>query len=62
MKLVEQLAVYYRLSHHAEVKSRWCQWWLPQGDARVAYLRELLDPVASTAPNQVSRLRVKDVG
>ncbi|MFC0227148.1 hypothetical protein [Serratia aquatilis] len=59
MKLVEQLAVYYRLSHHAEVKSRWCQWWLPQGEARVAYLRELFEPVAKTTPNQARRLREK---
>jgi hypothetical protein len=45
MKLVEQLAAYYQISRHAEVKNRWCRWWLPQGEARIAYLRELLEPV-----------------
>ncbi|HGM5489080.1 TPA: hypothetical protein ACKP1B_000673 [Serratia fonticola] len=48
MKLVEQLAAYYQLSRHAEVKNRWCRWWLPQGEARIAYLRELLEPTAKT--------------
>lgn len=46
MKLVEQLAAYYRASQHAEVQGGWCRWWLPQGDARIAYLRALLDPTA----------------
>ncbi|MBC3378531.1 hypothetical protein H8I69_05285 [Serratia fonticola] len=46
MKLVEQLVAYYQLSRHAEVKNRWCHWWLPQGEARIAYLRELLEPLA----------------
>lgn len=50
MKLVEQLAAYYQLSQHAEVKNRWCRWWLPQGEARVAYLRELLEPTAKKPP------------
>lgn len=49
MKLVEQLAAYYQLSQHAEVKNRWCRWWLPQGEARIAYLRELLEPLATTS-------------
>ncbi|ERK16830.1 hypothetical protein L580_0409 [Serratia fonticola AU-P3(3)] len=52
MKLVEQLAAYYQLSRHAEVKNRWCHWWLPQGEARIAYLRELLEPLAKTPPTR----------
>ncbi|CAI0838661.1 Uncharacterised protein [Serratia entomophila] len=46
MKLVDQLAEYYRLSRKAEVQNRLCRLWLPQGEARVAYLRELLEPEA----------------
>jgi len=46
MRLVEQLAEYYRLSKRAEVQNRWCRLWLPQGEARIAYLRELLEPTA----------------
>ncbi|CAI2034718.1 Uncharacterised protein [Serratia fonticola] len=52
MKLVEQLATYYQLSRDAEVKNRWCRWWLPQGEARIAYLRELLEPVAKSPPTR----------
>ncbi|ANS42582.1 hypothetical protein [Serratia inhibens] len=48
MKLVDQLAEYYRLSRRAEVQNRLCLLWLPQGEARIAYLRELLEPVAKT--------------
>lgn len=44
MNLVDQLAEYYRLSQHAEVQNGLCRWWLPQGEARIAYLRELLEP------------------
>jgi hypothetical protein len=46
MKLVEQLEEYYRLSRREEVQNRWCRLWLPQGEARIAYLRELLEPTA----------------
>ncbi|TQI80296.1 hypothetical protein FHU10_4843 [Serratia fonticola] len=53
MKLVEQLAAYYQLSQHAEVNHRWCRWWLPQGEARIAYLRELFEPVAKTSAEQM---------
>ncbi|MEB7885209.1 hypothetical protein [Serratia fonticola] len=52
MKLVEQLAAYYQLSRHAEVKNRWCHWWLPQGEARIVYLRELLEPLAKAPPTR----------
>lgn len=44
MNMVDQLAEYYRLSQHAEVQNWLCRWWLPQGEARIAYLRELLEP------------------
>ncbi|AHG22300.1 hypothetical protein Z042_23880 [Chania multitudinisentens RB-25] len=46
MKLVEQLAEYYRLSRHAEVQNCLSRWWLLQGEARIAYLKELLEPIA----------------
>ncbi|SQJ20540.1 Uncharacterised protein [Serratia rubidaea] len=46
MSLVEQLAEYYRTSRSAEVQHPLCRWWLPQGEERVAYLRELLEPAA----------------
>lgn len=57
MKLVEQLAAYYQLSRYAEVNNRWCRWWLPQGEARIAYLRELLEPVSKTHPVQAGKAR-----
>lgn len=44
MKLVDQLAVYHRRSQGAEVLHWLCRFWLPQGEARIAYLRELLEP------------------
>lgn len=55
MKLVEQLAAYYQLSRDAEVKNRWCRWWLPQGEARVTYLRELLEPVAKAPATRTGK-------
>jgi hypothetical protein len=42
MRLIEQLARYHRRSQPAEVPQ--CRLWLPQGEARIAYLRELLEP------------------
>lgn len=54
MKLVEQLAAYYQLSQHAEVSNRWCRWWLPQGEARIAYLRELLEPLATPSSSRAA--------
>ncbi|CAI1505483.1 Uncharacterised protein [Serratia quinivorans] len=44
MKLIEQLAVYHRRSQPAEVPHWLFRLWLPQGEARIAYLRELLEP------------------
>lgn len=46
MKLVEQLAEYHRRSQGAEVRHWLYCLWLPQGEARIAYLRELLEPEA----------------
>lgn len=46
MKLVDQLAEYHRRSRRAEVQHWLCRLWLPQGEARIAYLRELLEPEA----------------
>lgn len=44
MRLVDQLAEYYRLNRCAEVQNGLCRLWLPQGEARIASLRELLAP------------------
>ncbi|WP_167519887.1 hypothetical protein [Serratia proteamaculans] len=44
MKLIEQLAEYHRRSQPAEVPQWLCRLWLLQGEARIAYLRELLEP------------------
>lgn len=49
MSLVEQLAEYYRASSTAEVRHPICRWWLPQGEARLAYLRELLEPAGRSS-------------
>ncbi|MDW5499487.1 hypothetical protein R6Y99_06730 [Pseudomonas lundensis] len=46
MKLVDQLAEYHRRSQPAEVPLWLHRLWLPQGEARIAYLRELLEPEA----------------
>jgi hypothetical protein len=46
MKLVEQLTEYYRLSRTGEVQNPLCRLWLPQGQARIDYLRELFEPEA----------------
>ncbi|MDT3250802.1 hypothetical protein QZQ97_07605 [Serratia sp. root2] len=54
MKLVDQLAEYYRLSRRAEVQNRLCRLWLPQGEARITYLRELLEPVAKTPGERIT--------
>lgn len=62
MKLVEQLAAYYQLSRHAEVKNRWCRWWLPQGEARIAYLRELLEPVSKASAARAGEATNKTQG
>jgi hypothetical protein len=62
MKLVEQLAAYYQLSRHAEVKNRWCRWWLPQGEVRIAYLRELLEPVSKAPPTRAGEAANKTQG
>ncbi|BEN39613.1 hypothetical protein PTR23_18750 [Serratia nevei] len=47
MNWVETLAEYYRLSRTAETQHWLCRRWLPQGEARLAYLRELLEPIAA---------------
>ncbi|MBH2885485.1 hypothetical protein I5Q18_23735 [Serratia ureilytica] len=44
MNWVETLAEYYRLSRTGETQHWLCRRWLPQGEARLAYLRELLEP------------------
>lgn len=62
MKLVGQLAVYYRLSRHAEVRNCWCRWWLPQGEARLIYLRELFEPLTKTSPKQEETTEEKTLG
>ncbi len=49
MKLIEQLAEYHRRSQPAEVPHWLCRLWLPQGEARIAYLRELLEPETKQA-------------
>lgn len=54
MKLVEQLEEYYRLSQREEVQNRWCHLWLPQGEARIAYLRELLEPTAKRSADRAA--------
>ncbi|SMB33092.1 conserved hypothetical protein [Serratia proteamaculans] len=46
MKRIDQLAEYHRRSQGAEVPHWLCRLWLPQGEARIAYLRELLEPEA----------------
>ncbi|ALE95809.1 MULTISPECIES: hypothetical protein [Serratia] len=46
MNWVETLAEYYRLSRTGETQHWLCRRWLPQGEARLAYLRELLEPTA----------------
>lgn len=43
MNWVETLAEYYRLSRTGETQHWLCRRWLPQGEARLAYLRELLN-------------------
>ncbi|WP_171971327.1 hypothetical protein [Serratia marcescens] len=47
MNWVETLAEYYRLSRAGEKQHWLCRCWLPQGEARLAYLRELLEPTAT---------------
>lgn len=47
MNWVETLAEYYRLSRTGETQHGLCRRWLPQGEARLAYLRELLEPTAA---------------
>lgn len=49
MSLVDQLMEYYRASNAAEVRHPICRWWLPQGEAWVAYLRELLEPAGRSS-------------
>ncbi len=39
MNWVETLAEYYRLSRTGETQHWLCRRWLPQGEARLAYLR-----------------------
>jgi hypothetical protein len=46
MNWVETLAEYYRLSRTGETQHWLCRRWLLQGEARLAYLRELLEPTA----------------
>ncbi|WP_413504256.1 hypothetical protein [Serratia grimesii] len=46
MKLIDQLADYHRWSQRAEVQHWLSRLWIPQGEARIAYLRELLEPEA----------------
>lgn len=48
MKLVDKLAEYQRRSRsrRAEAQHWLYRLWLPQGEARIAYLRELLEPEA----------------
>ena len=49
MNWVETLAEYYRLSRTGETQHWLCRRWLPQGEARLAYLRELLEPTAAVS-------------
>lgn len=46
MNWVETFTEYYRLSRTGETQHWLCRRWLPQGEARLAYLRELLEPTA----------------
>ncbi|CAI0764391.1 hypothetical protein U2J09_01335 [Serratia liquefaciens] len=46
MRLVDKLAEYHRRSQRAEAQHWLYRLWLPQGEARITYLRELLEPEA----------------